>query len=138
MMSTSFMTILSLLALTGTSLGAPATSPADLLQKRFDLTCQDNGGGYRPVGEAQNCVDYLFNKGDQNCVVTGDNTDFCHAGDTVITGSNIGPGGDSSLCRDVAYGAQKIIDSCTTPEGYVAGANAAGGNGNLIVAINFG
>ncbi|KAL2817053.1 hypothetical protein BDW59DRAFT_175590 [Aspergillus cavernicola] len=133
MLSTIF---ISLLTLTST-LAAPTTNTTPL-QKRFDLTCQDNGGGYRPVAEAQNCVDFLFNKGTEDCGVPNENSIFCSAGDTVITGSNINnkPGGASSLCRDVAYGAQAIIDSCTNGDGQVAGANAAGGNADLIVSIN--
>ncbi|KAL4797894.1 hypothetical protein BDV19DRAFT_358201 [Aspergillus venezuelensis] len=133
MISTKFTLLVSMAAMT---LAAPAPAP-EPLQKRIDLSCTDNGGGYIPVGEAQSCVDYLFNKGTDSCTVSGENVVFCSAGSTVITGSNLaGSGGTSSLCRDVAYAAQAIIDSCTTSVGYVAGYNAAGGNGNLIVSIN--
>ncbi|KAL3475602.1 hypothetical protein BJX99DRAFT_229246 [Aspergillus californicus] len=134
---------LSLLALSTSTLAAP-TSPSlntdtNPLTKRFDLTCQDNGGGYRPVGEAQSCVDFLFAKGSTSCAVDGENVIFCEAGDTVIAGSNItGKDKVASACSDVALAAQKIIDSCTTPEGYVGGANAANGNADIIVSINRG
>ncbi|KAL4806819.1 hypothetical protein BDV18DRAFT_159988 [Aspergillus unguis] len=127
-------TLATLTLLTSSALAAPS-SPLTLT-KRIDLSCTDNGGGYRPFQEAQNCVDYLFDKGDDTCTVSGDNSIFCQAGDTIIAGSHVGAGGESSLCRDVAYGAQAIIDSCTTPEGYVGGYNAARGNGDLIVSIN--
>ncbi|KAL4931967.1 uncharacterized protein BDV17DRAFT_301526 [Aspergillus undulatus] len=134
MFTTASTLFLALLAATNT-LAAPASTST--LQKRVDLSCTDNGGGYRPVSEAQNCVDYLFNKGTDECTIENENGIFCQAGDTVITGSNIGgSGGATSLCRDVAYGAQAIIDSCTTSEGYVGGFNAAGGNGDLIISIN--
>ncbi|KAL4939949.1 hypothetical protein BDV06DRAFT_213891 [Aspergillus oleicola] len=125
-------------ALNTLTMAAPAPAPAtEPLQKRVDLSCTDNGGGYIPVSEAQACVDYLFNKGTESCTVSGENVVFCSSGSTVITGSNLaGSGGTSSLCRDVAYSAQAIIDSCTTSVGYVAGYNTAGGNGDLIVSIN--
>ncbi|KAL3489657.1 hypothetical protein BJX62DRAFT_238919 [Aspergillus germanicus] len=134
--------VVSILALAGSALALPANvSPVDVspLEKRFDLTCQDNGGGYRPVGEAQACVNYLFNKGTTHCVVDGNNVIFCRAGNTVITGSNISGGPSaSSHCVDVAWGAQDIINACTTPDGWVGGAAAARGNGGLVVAINWG
>ncbi|KAL3494393.1 hypothetical protein BJX62DRAFT_234270 [Aspergillus germanicus] len=149
--------LLTLLAATTTTLAAPAPGPGpaiptiptsdidpvpDLpalpLDKRWTLSCQDNGGGYRPVGEAQACVNFLLHKGDAPCRVENANSVFCRSGDTVITGSNIyaRPGGVSSTCRDVALGAQRVIDSCTTPQGFVAGNDAANGNGDLIIAIN--
>jgi hypothetical protein len=59
------------------------------LDKRYTLTCGDNGGGYVNVGEAQNCVDYLRNKGTTACTVSGENVVFCTAGTTKIYGSNI-------------------------------------------------
>ncbi|KAL2829795.1 hypothetical protein BDW59DRAFT_34561 [Aspergillus cavernicola] len=133
--------LITLLTLTGTTLAAPTipTTNTPLLSKRFDLTCQDNGGGYRPVGEAQNCVDYLLAKGSTSCTVNGENVNYCEAGDTVISGSNVSGGGSStSSCSDVALAAQKIIDSCTTPEGYVGGADAVDGNADIIVSINRG
>ncbi|KAL3429876.1 hypothetical protein BDV09DRAFT_32040 [Aspergillus tetrazonus] len=125
-----------LLGLVSTTLAFPTFTPTDPLSKRIALTCNNGGGLYRPVSEAQACVDYLLTKSTDDCVVSGDETVFCQAGDTVITGSSTGKGGESSLCRDVAKGAQSIIDSCTTPEGYVGGFNAAEGNGALIVSIH--
>ncbi|KAL4813474.1 hypothetical protein BDW67DRAFT_177915 [Aspergillus spinulosporus] len=124
-----------LLGLVSITLAFPTFTSTGPLSKRIALTCNNNGGFYRPISEAQACVDYLFTKSADDCVVSGDETVFCQAGDTVITGSNTGKGGESSLCRDVAKGAQKIIDNCTTPEGYVGGLNAAEGNGALIVSI---
>ncbi|KAL2850815.1 hypothetical protein BJX68DRAFT_266391 [Aspergillus pseudodeflectus] len=110
------------------------------LKKRFDLTCQDNGGGYRPVGEVQACVNYLFNKGTTHCVVDGNNVIFCRAGNTVITGATsvVGQAQAPIGSVDVAWGAQDIINARTTPDGWVGGAAAARGNGGLVVAINWG
>ncbi|KAL2845138.1 hypothetical protein BJX68DRAFT_269326 [Aspergillus pseudodeflectus] len=77
-------------------------------------------------------------KGDAACRVASTNSMFCREGDTVVSGSNVfaQTGGVSSSCRDVALGAQRIIDSCTTPQGAVTGNSAANGNGELIVAIS--
>ncbi|KAL4862889.1 hypothetical protein BDV12DRAFT_202605 [Aspergillus spectabilis] len=106
------------------------------LDKRYTLTCGDNGGGYVNVGEAQSCVDYLRNKGSTACTVTGENVVFCTAGTTKIYGSNINlVNNPTSNCADVATGAQAIIDGCTQ-NGMVAGSNAANGNGDIIVSIN--
>ncbi|KAL4746533.1 hypothetical protein BDW72DRAFT_33941 [Aspergillus terricola var. indicus] len=124
------------LGLVNTTLAFPTVAFTDHLSKRIALSCNNDGGLYRPISEVQACVDYLFTKSADECAVSGDQTVFCQAGDTVITGSNTGKGGESSLCQDVAKGAQKIIDSCTTPEGFVGGHNAAEGNGALIVSIH--
>ncbi|KAL2827200.1 hypothetical protein BDW59DRAFT_160489 [Aspergillus cavernicola] len=99
-------------------------------------TCGDNGSGYVAVSEAQDCVNYLNNKGTESCTVSGENTIFCTSGTTNIYGSNPNlVDSPTSLCRDVAAGAQAIIDSCSQGD-TVAGSNAAGGNGDIIVSIN--
>ncbi|KAL4918318.1 hypothetical protein BDW62DRAFT_200943 [Aspergillus aurantiobrunneus] len=130
MFSTPSTLLLSLLAITGT-LAAP-----NPLQKRIELSCTDNGGGTRPVSAAQSCVDYLNNKGDDACTITGESGIFCQNGDTVITGSNVsGKGSSSSSCRDVATGVKTIIDRCAS-DGQVAGYANPNGNGDIIVSIN--
>ncbi|KAL2808430.1 hypothetical protein BJX63DRAFT_436104 [Aspergillus granulosus] len=122
-------TLLTLLAASTTALVTP-------VDKRYALTCGDNGSGYVDVGEAQACVDYLRNKGTEACTVSGENIIFCTSGSTNIYGSNIyGKDSPSSYCSDVAAGAQAIIDGCTQG-GTVAGSNAAAGNGDIIVSIN--
>jgi len=84
MFSTSTLFV-SLIAATGT-LAAPAAD--NIFQKR-ELSCQDNGGGYRPVAAAQSCVDYLNSKSGDDCAIDGENGIFAQNGDTVIAGSNI-------------------------------------------------
>ncbi|KIM23344.1 hypothetical protein M408DRAFT_27913 [Serendipita vermifera MAFF 305830] len=60
---------------------------------------------------------------------------MCRAGQAIIYGSNIRGGGEvSSYCSDVAIGGQNIINACNW-SGQVAGADAANGNGDLIVSI---
>ncbi|KAL4925202.1 uncharacterized protein BDV17DRAFT_294754 [Aspergillus undulatus] len=99
-------------------------------------TCSDNGGGTVPVSDAQSCVDYIRNKGTTGCAVDGENVVFCTAGNAQISGSNVNlQDSPTSNCNDVAAGAQSIIDSCAQ-NGQVAGYNAAGGNGDIIVSIN--
>ncbi|KAJ0413356.1 hypothetical protein BJY00DRAFT_296972 [Aspergillus carlsbadensis] len=129
MMFTKATTLLTLLA---TSTAVFATP----LEKRYALTCGDNGSGYVPVSEAQDCVNYLRNKGTTACTVSGENVIFCTSGSTKIYGSNINlKNSPSSFCSDVAAGAQAIIDGCTQG-GTVAGSNAAAGNGDIVVSIN--
>ncbi|KAL3475457.1 hypothetical protein BJX99DRAFT_259403 [Aspergillus californicus] len=129
-MSSIFIT---LLTMTSTALAAPS----EPLQKRYDLACNDNGGGYRPVSEAQTCVNRLYGIGDTECNIEGENIIFCTEGDTAIYGANVSGGSVTSLCKHVARAAQKIIDSCTTSEGYVGGSDAAYGNAGIIVSINY-
>ncbi|KAL3474582.1 hypothetical protein BJX99DRAFT_260180 [Aspergillus californicus] len=120
--------LLTLLASTTLASPAPLTKRAP--------SCGDNGSGYVAVSEAQDCVNYLNNKGTDDCTVSGENTIFCTSGSTNIYGSNPNlVDSPTSLCRDVAAGAQAIIDSCTTGS-TVAGSNSAGGNGDIIVSIN--
>ncbi|KAL2823200.1 hypothetical protein BDW59DRAFT_163544 [Aspergillus cavernicola] len=128
--------IFNALALTLTLLASTTLATPTSLDKRYSVTCGDNGGGYVSVSEAQSCVNYLYAKGTTACTVNGENTVFCTAGSTKIYGSNINlVNNPSSYCRDVAAGAQAIIDGCTQG-GTVAGSNAAAGNGDIIVSIN--
>ncbi|KAL4948218.1 hypothetical protein BDW69DRAFT_176905 [Aspergillus filifer] len=118
-----------------TTIAAPTENPLD---KRAALTCDLKGGKYRPVDEVQECVDWLLaNKANIDCVVEGESTVFCQNYNTVVTGYNNGTKESvSSLCRDVADAAQVIVDTCTTPAGYVGGQNTAVGNGNMIITID--
>jgi hypothetical protein len=86
-----------LLGLVSTTLAFPTFTPTDPLLKRIVLTCNNDGGLYRPVSEAQACVDYLLTKSTDDCIVSGNETVFCQAGNTVITGSSTGNDGESSL-----------------------------------------
>lgn len=72
-----------------TLLASSALATPTPLDKRYTLTCGDNGGGYVSVSEAQSCVNYLYAKGTTACTVSGENTVFCTAGSTKIYGSNI-------------------------------------------------
>ncbi|KAL4797998.1 hypothetical protein BDV19DRAFT_386658 [Aspergillus venezuelensis] len=124
-----------LLSLLATTLAAPTENPLD---KRTALTCNLEGGKYRPVNEVQQCVNWLLEvQGSKDCVVQGESTVFCQNYNTTITGYNHGKKDSvSSLCRDVADAAQVIVDTCTTSAGYVGGQNTAIGNGNMIIRVN--
>ncbi|KAH6838539.1 hypothetical protein B0I37DRAFT_358291 [Chaetomium sp. MPI-CAGE-AT-0009] len=89
------------------------------------------------ASEAAECIRYLASLGNQACVATVSGQSFCRRGQTQITGISLLDRGrtTSSTCNDVARGAGKIMDSCTRADGTVRGANAAWGNGNLIVDI---
>ncbi|KAI9376567.1 hypothetical protein BJX61DRAFT_538649 [Aspergillus egyptiacus] len=126
--------LLALLALTSTS----TTLAAPSLSRRYDLTCAA-GGYYRPISEVQICIEYLSGLDSTACTVSSENQGLCTCGETVISGSPLVPGETvTSFCRDIATAAQKIVDSCQTEAGYVGGANAANGNGELIVKIHAG
>lgn len=115
--------------------GANAPAKRDLLA-RFDRICYDNGCGRVSRAKAQACVDYLIRLDTQQCVVGTSPAVMCVAGDAIIYGNNIsGNGQVSSYCRDVGYGAKSVVDNCTDGNGQVAGADAAGGNGGLVVSI---
>ncbi|KIM21872.1 hypothetical protein M408DRAFT_333198 [Serendipita vermifera MAFF 305830] len=114
--------------------GAGVTGKRDLLT-RFDRICYDNGCGRVPRGDAQACINYLRNLGTQRCGLSGENVVMCSAGVAIVGGSNITGRPVSSYCSDVAIGGQNIINACTDGNGLVAGADAANGNGDLIVWI---
>ncbi|KAL4916801.1 hypothetical protein BDW62DRAFT_185249 [Aspergillus aurantiobrunneus] len=99
---------------------------------------------YVPVSDAQACVDYIRNKGSQECVLDGQSIEFCHAGLGRIRGSNNGKcrkypvsekGCQKAPCEDVATGAQAIIDECTK-DGKTGGYNDVFGNDNYRVSID--
>jgi len=88
------------------------------------------------VSDAVACANFLIALGQQACVVNGENVEFCTAGSCHWFGSNISGGPSaSSFCVDVATGGNVVIDVCQG-FGSVDGANAANGNGNLIVTIS--
>ncbi|KAL2136126.1 hypothetical protein VTI74DRAFT_5349 [Chaetomium olivicolor] len=108
---------------------------AQELDKRFTGRCGPAEAAYTNVNDIIACFHYLQNLGTQACVA-GENTVMCTAGQAHIYGSALN-GGTSSYCRDVASGVLWVINSCTRPDQSCAGAQAAAGNGNLIVtAVN--
>ncbi|KAL2863210.1 uncharacterized protein BJX67DRAFT_364459 [Aspergillus lucknowensis] len=127
-------TLVSLLSITGAVLASPLESAH--LDKR--ATCVDLD--YRPLSEAEACLNFLRGRGDQDCHVSGANQNFCEDGHTVIVGSNIRnkKEGVTSACRDVALAVQQIIDTCTRGDEVTAGNAYANGNGDLLVAITYG
>ncbi|KAL4946749.1 hypothetical protein BDV06DRAFT_217907 [Aspergillus oleicola] len=160
MLSMSSISTFFLSLLATTAFAAPADNTLD---KRATLSCTTDGGKYRPVTEVQACVDWLLNKGTDDCVVEGESTVFCQNWNTTVTGFNNGKkdtvtslwyvsffthrhgtlgyslraaADEFHASRDVANGAQEIIDSCTTSAGYVGGINAAVGNGYMMVSID--
>ncbi|KAF9259945.1 hypothetical protein L218DRAFT_1055494 [Marasmius fiardii PR-910] len=104
------------------------------LMARFPLMC--NEVPKCSVGDAVACYNYLNALGHQACTVNGENVTFCTAGGCHWFGSNISGGGSaSSYCSDVAIGGNVVINNCQGG-GQVSGANAANGNGNLVVTIS--
>ncbi|KAL2864305.1 uncharacterized protein BJX67DRAFT_383966 [Aspergillus lucknowensis] len=124
--------LFTLLALGGSTVADAAPGSHENV-KRDDLTC--SGFALRPVGEVNACIDFLHSRGDTTCAINGRASDFCTTGGTKITGFNYSNKESvSSLCRDVAYSLQKVLDSCTRYRG-VAGGNAAGENADIFVSI---
>ncbi|KAJ6568734.1 hypothetical protein B0H19DRAFT_1065542 [Mycena capillaripes] len=129
------------LGLTSAELYSRAPTPAAdseqlaALERRFPLMC----GEVPPacsVSDAVACLNFLSALGTTACTVNGDNVTFCTAGSCHWFGSNISGGPSaSSFCSDVATGGNVVINTCQG-NGFVDGANAANGNGNLIVTIS--
>ncbi|KAL4911731.1 hypothetical protein BDW62DRAFT_207161 [Aspergillus aurantiobrunneus] len=69
-----------------------------------------------PVDAAQDCVNYLREKGDQSCEFNGKSIEFCYShvggGKTSIVGANWASGFTKTTCNDVADAAQVVIDDC--------------------------
>ncbi|KJA18972.1 hypothetical protein HYPSUDRAFT_144281, partial [Hypholoma sublateritium FD-334 SS-4] len=104
------------------------------LTKRVPTTCQNIAGRTVSAANAAACVTFLRNLGTTACGISGDNVNFCQAGDAVIGGSNIS-GGPSASSSDVAIGAQNVLNACTQSNGQVEGFAAANGNGFIVVSI---
>ncbi|KAH9480985.1 hypothetical protein JR316_0005503 [Psilocybe cubensis] len=83
------------------------------------------------------CYNYLASIPNNACTVPGDNVVFCTAGDASIGGSNLHQtaGAASSPCVDVSYAVQWIFTNCVDGSGRVGGADAAFGNGDLVVGV---
>ncbi|KAL4758248.1 uncharacterized protein BDW70DRAFT_162823 [Aspergillus foveolatus] len=121
MMSTTF--IVSMLALAGNAFASPA------LQARDGVQC--DGVNYAPIGDVQNCINYLKDKGTDSCKVGDGNGGFCRDGAAVILSS----GTTGTPCQNVAAAAEAILGSCTNADQYVGGSSTIGGNSNVVVTV---
>ncbi|KAJ7738041.1 hypothetical protein DFH07DRAFT_892731 [Mycena maculata] len=125
------------LGLTSAELYMRVPTPLQIktLEARFNILC----GEVPPacsVADAVACSNFLAALGTTACTVNGENVMFCTAGPCNWFGSNISGGPSaSSFCSDVATGGNVVINTCQG-NGFVDGANAANGNGNLIVTIS--
>ncbi|KAL2143329.1 hypothetical protein VTI28DRAFT_10572 [Corynascus sepedonium] len=104
----------------------------ELLGQRFEGFCGPDDSAYTNVHDLIACFNYLRSLGITSCVAVED-TAMCTAGDTTVYGSAL-RGTAVSYCRDVALGLLWVIDHCTRPDQSCAGAQAANGNGDLIVS----
>ncbi|KAJ7320957.1 hypothetical protein DFH08DRAFT_970263 [Mycena albidolilacea] len=125
------------LGLTSEELYKRVPTPEEMkrLQPLFTLECGEVPPAC-PVANAVACFNFLNALGTTACTVNGENVTFCTSGSCHWFGSNISGGSSaSSFCRDVATGGNAVINTCQG-NGFVDGANAASGNGNLIVTIS--
>ncbi|KAJ6563982.1 hypothetical protein B0H19DRAFT_1258503 [Mycena capillaripes] len=125
------------LGLTSAELYSRAPTPEQLatFERRFNLMCAEVPPACS-VADAVACLNFLSALGTTACTVNGENVTFCTAGSCHWFGSNISGGSSaSSFCSDVATGGNAVINTCQG-NGFVDGANAANGNGNLIVTIS--
>ncbi|OAA71187.1 hypothetical protein ISF_01738 [Cordyceps fumosorosea ARSEF 2679] len=113
--------------------GLPKPAELSVLSANFNPICGPNESRYTNVNGLVACFHYLQKLGTQQCKVPSEHSVFCRAGDAVVLGQAANLHGASSYCRDVATGLLYTIDHCTRPDKSCAGAQAAGGNGNLIV-----
>ncbi|KAL2193686.1 hypothetical protein P885DRAFT_63679 [Corynascus similis CBS 632.67] len=103
----------------------------EFLDKRFEGICGPDEPAYTNVNDIIACYHYLRNLGTQSCVAR-ENTLMCTAGQAKVYGYAL-TGTAASYCSDVAIGLLWVIDHCTRPDQSCAGAQAANGNGDLIV-----
>ncbi|KFX86890.1 hypothetical protein V495_05253 [Pseudogymnoascus sp. VKM F-4514 (FW-929)] len=121
-------------------IGRPDSSADDSvktssIEARFEPKCGPSEAAYTNVNDVIACYNYLKKLGTKKCSVP-DNfgiAHFCTAGNAEVTGQSLKSKGTSSYCRDVATAVLWSVDHCTRPDKSVAGFNAAGGNGDLIV-----
>ncbi|OAA71188.1 hypothetical protein ISF_01739 [Cordyceps fumosorosea ARSEF 2679] len=117
------------------SMGPPEPADLEAFSANFVGKCGPADAAYTNVNGIIACYHYLKNLGTQRCTTPGNykSIEFCHSGDASITGTSLKSNGASSYCRDVASGLLWVVDHCTRPNQSCAGAQAAGGNGNLVV-----
>ncbi|KAK7001696.1 hypothetical protein R3P38DRAFT_3046979 [Favolaschia claudopus] len=118
---------------------SPAKNVVKGLERRFNLIC--NEVPQCSVSDATACFNFLNALGQQACTVPGPvgaSSTFCTAGGCHWFGGNLKQGGGSvsSFCSDVATGGASVIFGCSQSSNLVSGANAANGNGDLIVTIS--
>ncbi|KAE8454654.1 hypothetical protein EG329_000277 [Mollisiaceae sp. DMI_Dod_QoI] len=116
---------------------AAPTSQAEIFQRRpkYDGSCTPAGSS-GSAKDAISCVNQLKNRGTETCATgKGAIKQVCCVSTVRVYVSAINnPNGASSYYRDIATGAQWIVDNCSK-QGSVKGRQAAGGNGDLIVSI---
>ncbi|KAJ6255957.1 hypothetical protein Dda_9248 [Drechslerella dactyloides] len=106
-------------------------APEKDLAKRFDPQCWGDPKCTR--GDATNCYNYLNGLGGTSCVTSG-YIQMCRSGGCGWYGRSLFGGTVSSSCYNVALGGAWVLTNCQG--NYLAGANAAYGNGNLVVEIH--
>ncbi|KFY94617.1 hypothetical protein V500_03126 [Pseudogymnoascus sp. VKM F-4518 (FW-2643)] len=105
------------------------------IEARFEPKCGPVDSAYVNVNDVIACYNHLKKLNTQKCVAPSGLgiAHFCYAGKAEVTGQSLNPKGSSSYCRDVASAVLWSVDHCTRGDQSVAGFNAAGGNGDLIV-----
>jgi len=100
------------------------------LSKRYNPQCYNS---YKcSYSDALACYNYLYQLGRQQCY-TAPYSRFCYANNCNWIGTVIsGQSSASSYCSDVALGGAWVLQNCGNP---LAGANAANGNGGLLVSV---
>ncbi|KAI0746730.1 hypothetical protein C8Q80DRAFT_1177050 [Daedaleopsis nitida] len=112
----------------------------DILAKRDGRCYPTSEATPGDVGGAVDCNNYLLGLGTKACTVSRGGTVMCHSGRTIVKGFAVGDSDTaSSYCRDVATAVAWVLDNCPAcPQDScnIAGYQAAGGNGNLLVKVS--
>ncbi|KAK6330405.1 hypothetical protein TWF696_003502 [Orbilia brochopaga] len=106
-------------------------APEKDLAKRFTPQCWGDPKCSR--GAATNCYNYLNGLGGTACITSG-YINMCYSSGCGWYGRSNTGGTVSSTCYNVALGGAWVLTNCAG--NYIAGANAAYNNGNLIVEIH--
>ncbi|KXX81861.1 hypothetical protein MMYC01_201843 [Madurella mycetomatis] len=115
----------------------------NIVEKRSDPVCWGvDQVTMTHINAAYACRDYLSSFGNTRCVATGIPTELCvleaNYYQCITRGTANGVGTAASTCADIVRGIYWIIDNCRTNDPCrcgVAGANAAWGNGDLIISV---
>ncbi|EWC45982.1 hypothetical protein DRE_04775 [Drechslerella stenobrocha 248] len=119
------------LGLTNADLSKPIPASIvsrDLLSKRAPAACWGNPKCH--VNDARACFNYLQGLGGRRCEPSNGRVQMCKIGGCAWDAR----GTRGSSCSDAALGGAWVLNNCNGG-GWVAGTNAAFGNGDMIVDV---
>ncbi|KAK6338719.1 hypothetical protein TWF696_009531 [Orbilia brochopaga] len=123
----------------GISIAHSKNSTSNSLDKRINTQCNDTKDMWCSFPAATACYDMLMNQNPDALITVNYMKPqwLCHFENCTWWGWGEIKGPTASIRRDIAKGGKVILDKCTRGPGVVRGWNAAWGNGDFIVNIEY-